>query len=417
MDFNNIIARAKAILLSPKTEWPVIAGETSSTAQIYRDYVVWLAGVAAIASFVSMSVVGTRMPFFGTYRVGIMSGVGYALWSFLMSLVGVFLFALLIDFLAPKFGAQKDSLQALKTAAYTATAGWLGSVLGILPGVGWVLSLAAGLYGIYLLYLGVQHTMKCPQDKAVAYTAVVIVVALIAGWVLSIATGSMLARGGMGPFGATGSIESGGGFDADSPGGKLGEWAKGMEEAGKKMEQAEKSGDAGASVAAAQQMLGAALGGGKGKVEALPPDRIKAFLPASAGGLARSEISAERNAAMGLQVSEAQARYGDATHSLELEIQDMGGASGLMALASWASVEQERETGTGYEKSYKSGGRMVHEEWDGAAGRGEYAVIVGERFSVKASGSVAGIDVLKQAVASVDLGGLEALRGAGVSAQ
>ena len=151
--------------------------------------------------------------------------------------------------------------------------------------------------------------------------------------------------------------------------------------------------------------------------ELLRAGALSAFLPASAGGLARSEISAERNAAMGLQVSEAQARYGDATHSLELEIQDMGGASGLMALASWASVEQERETGTGYEKSYKSGGRMVHEEWDGAAGRGEYAVIVGERFSVKASGSVAGIDVLKQAVGSVDLGGLEALRGAGVSAQ
>ena len=202
MDFNKIIARAKAILLSPKTEWPVIAGEAGSTAQIYKDYVIWLAGVAAIASFVSMSMVGTRMPFFGTYRVGIMSGVGFALWSFLMSLVGVFLFALLIDFLAPKFGASKDSLQALKTAAYTATAGWVGSVLGILPGVGWLLSLAAAIYGIYLLYLGVQHTMKCPQDKAIAYTAVVIVVALIAGWVLSMATVSMMARCDMGPFGA-----------------------------------------------------------------------------------------------------------------------------------------------------------------------------------------------------------------------
>jgi hypothetical protein len=417
VDINKIIARAKAILLSPKTEWPVIAGESSSTAQIYKDYVIWLAGVAAVATFVSMSVVGTRMAFLGTYRVGLVSGIGYALWSFLMSLVGVFLFGLLIDALAPKFGAQKDSLQALKTAAYTATAGWVGAVLGILPGVGGVLSVVAALYAIYLLYLGLPHTMKCPQDKAVAYTAVTIVVALIVGWLVSMATGSLMMRGGMGPFGSHTAIEQDGGFDADSPGGKLEKWAKGMEEAGKKIEQAEKSGDTDAAVAAAQQMLGAALGGGEGKVEALAPDRIKALLPASLGPLARSEISAERNAAMGLQISQAQARYGDVDQSIELQIQDMGGASGLMALASWASVEQERETGTGYEKTYKSGGRMIHEEWDGTTRRGEYAVIVGERFSVKASGSVAGIDVLKQAVGRVDLGALEALRGSGVSAQ
>ena len=417
MDINKIIARAKAILLSPKTEWPVIAGEPSSTAQIYREYVIWLAGVAAVASLISMSVVGTRMPFLGTYRVGLMSGVGYALWSFVMSLVGVFLFGLLIDALAPKFGAQKDALQALKTAAYTATAGWAGAVLGILPGVGGLLALAAGLYAIYLLYLGVQHTMKCPQDKAVGYTAVIIIVAVVAGWLLSIATGSLMMRGGLGPFGARTPFEQHGGFDADSPGGKLEQWAKGMEEAGKRIEQAEKSGDTGATVAAAQQMLGAALSGGRGKVEALAPERIKALLPASLGSLTRSEISAERNAAVGVQISEAKARYGDAGQSLDLEIKDMGGASGLMALASWASVEQERETSTGYERTYKSGGRMIHEEWDATAGHGEYAVIVGERFSVKASGNVASVDVLKQAVGSVDLGALEALRGSGVTPQ
>ena len=415
MDTSRIIARAKAILLNPKTEWPVIADEASSTTQIYKEYVVWLAGLAALATFLSMSVVGTRMAFLGTYRVGVVSGIGYALWSFLMSLVGVFLFGLLIDALAPKFGAQKDALQALKTAAYTATAGWVGAVLGILPGVGGLLAVVAGLYGIYLLYLGLPHTMKCPQDKAVAYTAVTIIVAIVAGWLVSMATGSLMMRGGMGPFGARTAIEQDGGFDADSPGGKLERWAKGMEEAGKKIEQAEKSGDTGAAVAAAQQMLGAALGGGQ--VEALAPDRIKALLPASVSGLARNEISAERNAAMGVQVSEAKARYGDAGRSLELEIRDMGGASGLMALASWASVEQERETSTGYERTYKSGGRMIHEEWDGAAGHGEYAVIVGERFSVKASGNVASVDMLKQAVGSVDLGALEALRGSGVTRQ
>jgi hypothetical protein len=414
VDINKIIARAKALLLSPKTEWPVIADESATAASLYKDYAVWLAAAAAIATFISVTVVGTSVGFLGTYRAGVMAGLGTALWTFVASLVGVFLFALLLDFLAPKFDAQKDPTQALKTAVYTATAGWVGSILGILPGIGWLLSLAAALYAIYLLYLGVQHTMKCPGDKAVAYTAVSIVVALIVGWLVGMATGGLMMRGAAGPFGANPTTESGGGFDADSAGGKLEAWAKQMEKAGKDMDAAQKSGDANAQADAAKQMMGAVFGGGQGQVEALDPARIKAFLPASLAGLTRTEVSAERNAAMGLQISEAQATYGDGNRAIRVEIQDLGGAGGLMALAGWAGVEQEKETATGYEKTYKAGGRMVHEEWDRDRGRGEYAVIVASRFSVKATGAAGDIGALKAAVGSVNLDALEDLRGEGV---
>jgi hypothetical protein len=64
---------------------------------------------------------------------------------------------------------------------------------------------------------------------------------------------------------------------------------------------------------------------------------------------------------------------------------------------------------------------MVHEQWNQPAGQsgtgyGEYAVIVGQRYSVQASGRVANIDMLKSAVASVDLAKLESLRNEGVRA-
>ena len=161
----------------------------------------------------------------------------------------------------------------------------------------------------------------------------------------------------------------------------------------------------------------AAPGGGKGSVEALPADRVRAFLPESLGGLARTEISAQRNGAVGIQVSEAEARYSDnAEQSIRLKVADLGGAAGFAALASWANVEVERQTRTGYEKTYKSGGRMIHEQWDNSSKSGQYTVMVGERFSVEASGNAPTIDVLKLAVNSIDLGGLEALRNEGVKA-
>jgi hypothetical protein len=422
MDFNKLIARVKAILMTPKTEWPVIAAEPATAGDIFKNYVIWLAGLGAIASFVSNSIIGHSMWILGTIRVPVTIGLTHAILNWVMTLVFTWLFAWLIDALAPTFGGQKNRVQALKAAAYAFTAGWVGSVALILPVLGVLIAIAGVVYGIYLLYLGLPQTMKCPPEKAGAYTAVTVVIAIIAGWILSMVVWGIVARAGFGMGmgglgGLSGMTHERGSFDADSAGGKLEQWAKGMEEAGKQAEAAGNSGNPAAAAQAAGGVLAAALGGGKGKVEALPADRIKAFLPESLGGLARTEISAERNAAVGIQMSEAQASYSDnAGQNIRLKVADMGGVSGLAALASWANVEEDRQTQTGYDKTYKSGGRMIHEQWDNSSKSGEYTVLVGERFSVEASGNAASIDALKSAVNSIDLGGLEALRNEGVTA-
>ncbi len=421
MDFNKLIARVKAILLTPKTEWPIIAAEEASVGGLYKNYIIWLAGISALASFISLTLIGRSMAIFGTFRFGIAAGLTRAIVGLAMTLLFTWLFAWLIDALAPTFGGQKNRIQALKAAAYAFTAGWVASIAVILPVLGSLIALAGAVYGIYLLYVGLPHTMKCPPEKAAGYTAVTIVIALVAGWILFAAFWGLAARtafmgmGGLGG-GLGGVMSDGGRFDRDSRGGKLEDWAKGMEEAGKRAEEAQKSGNPAAAAQAAGGVLAAALGGGKA-VEALAPDRIKTFLPETLGGLARTEISAERNGAAGIQVSQAEASYSDnGQQNIRLKVADLGGAAGLAALASWANVEEDRQTQTGYEKTYRSGGRIIHEQWDNASKYGEYSVVVGDRFSVEASGSAASMDALKSAVAGIDLGGLEALRNEGVKA-
>jgi hypothetical protein len=180
------------------------------------------------------------------------------------------------------------------------------------------------------------------------------------------------------------------------------------------MQAAQKSGDSKAQADAVGKMMAAAIGGNT-QVEALAPDQLKPFLPEALAGLKRVEASAERNNALGMQVAEAKARYADdAGHSLDLDIVDMGGAKGLAAFASWAGVEQEKETPSGYEKTYKDGDRIVYEQWDGSSKQGEYGTVIGDRFSVKLSGSANSIDDLKSMVAALNLSGLEALKNAGV---
>jgi hypothetical protein len=173
----NLTERVKNILLKPKEEWPIIAQEATTTADLYRNYIVLLAAIGPVASIIGMSVVGISMPMAGTIRIPILSSIASAVVTYVLGLVGVYLIALIIDYLAPTFAGQKDMNQAMKLAAYSYTAGWLASVFVIIPMLG-VLSIL-GLYSIYLLYTGIPVLMKSPPEKAVAYTATVIVAAIV----------------------------------------------------------------------------------------------------------------------------------------------------------------------------------------------------------------------------------------------
>jgi len=180
----NIVERVKKILLEPKKEWEVIARETTSTAELYKGYIMPLAAIGPVASIIGMSIVGMSLPMAGTFRLPFSSAVGSAVVQYVLSLVGVYVVAMVIDFLAPTFSAEKNRDQALKLAAYSYTAGWLAGIFAIIPSLGFLMIL--GLYGLYLLYTGIPVLMKAPQEKALGYTATVviaaIVIALIIGW-------------------------------------------------------------------------------------------------------------------------------------------------------------------------------------------------------------------------------------------
>ncbi len=144
---------------------------------------------------------------------------------------------------------------------------------------------------------------------------------------------------------------------------------------------------------------------------------MKAFLPDSVDGMARSNLAASRSTTMGIQASQASADYGNDNGSrISLEIADTGTAKGFMAMAAAVAPQQEQQTEHGYDKTYTRDGRMVHEEWDTQSRRGEYSVVIGQRYTVKASGQVDDIAQLKKAVSSVDLGKLESMKNAGVKA-
>ncbi len=405
---SKLIARVQNILITPKTEWPVIAAEPETTSGLYTKYILILAALGPLAMFLKGTLIGTST-FIGTFRMDVGTGIAWLIATYVIGLIGIWLWSLIINALAPTFGGQKDSVQALKAAAYAATAAWVGGLAQLIPWLGWLIGLAAAVYSVYLLYLGLPHTMKAPAERAAGYTAVAIIVAVVLSGILWAIIGSVMGRGMWGGYGGPPVTVGDSSFEKGSAGAALEEWAKNMEKAGQAVEASAEQNAGAPSAEAVGALLGAAVGGQQG-VPALRADQMKSFLPETLAGLPRTSLSAERNAAMGFEVAEASADYSDgAGRSLRLEINDTGGARGLLGLAAWANVEEEREWQGGYEKTYRDGGRMVHERWESGSGSGEYDVIVGNRFAVEISGQAASMDELKAALAGgVDFDKLEA---------
>jgi len=173
----NIMERIKGILLRPKEEWQIIAGETTPIPELYKNYIILLAAIGPVASFIGMSLIGVSLPVGGAYRVSIITGIVSAVVQYILTLVGVYILALIIDTLAPTFTGEKNIDQAFKLAAYSYTPGWLVGIFALIPALG-VLAIL-GLYGIYLLYVGLPVLMKSPREKSTGYTIAIIIAAII----------------------------------------------------------------------------------------------------------------------------------------------------------------------------------------------------------------------------------------------
>jgi len=168
----NLVERVKAIILQPKSEWPVIESEPGEVGDLFKNYVAYVAAIPVICSFIGTSVIG-----FGPFRVGIISGFFHAVVVYVLTLVGVFIVAYVIDALAGTFGGQKNLGNAMKVSAYAPTAAWVAGVFSIIPALSFLGLL--GIYSLYLLHTGIAALMKPEPSKALIYTISVVISVLV----------------------------------------------------------------------------------------------------------------------------------------------------------------------------------------------------------------------------------------------
>lgn len=376
---NNLVERAKAIILKPREEWPIIERETVSSGDLFTRYAVPLAAIGPVSQFIGGQLFGYGALGF-TYRPGIMGGLSMALVGYVLSLIGLFVISFAANKLAPTFGGESSSRNAFKLVCYSMTASWIAGIFGLIPSLSFLA--IVGLYSFYLFYLGAGPLMKVPAEKSVTYTIVTVVCVLL----LYIVIGTVTAR----VTGLFGGMALQSGTVSDSDGGTITLPGGDALDTGK-IEQAAKDIEAAAT----------------GKAETVAASDLQALLPTSIGSYQRTSIESSKAG----PASQAEARYEADGKSFRLKVADVAIAGAMAGMAGVFGVEQNKEDADSYEKTTTVDGNLVQEKWDRSSNSGSFMTMVGKRFIVEADGEAASIDELKAAVASIDAGRLASLAG------
>jgi len=191
----DIVSRVQGIILKPKEEWPKIKEESQTVSQMLTSYVMILAAIPAIAQFIGYGIVGHRVPFYGWYRLGIGTALVRGILSYVLTVASVYILHIIINALAPTFSSKQNPESAMKLAAYAMTPGLVAAALGIIPML-YILVWIANLYGIYILYLGLDAgIMETPKEKIVGYLVVVIIITFVIMGVVGAILGALFAVG------------------------------------------------------------------------------------------------------------------------------------------------------------------------------------------------------------------------------
>ena len=163
----DLIARVKGILLEPKKEWHIIKHESISINDMMIKYALILALLPAIAGIIRYSSFG--FPISAAVRFGVLT---YAL-----NIGGIFLIAYLMDILAPSFGSTKNYNDSMKTVVFAATPNWIGGIFSGIYIIS-IISFLAGIYSLFLLYVGMDIVKNPPKEKLTGYFIITILLAL-----------------------------------------------------------------------------------------------------------------------------------------------------------------------------------------------------------------------------------------------
>jgi hypothetical protein len=173
-----LAARAAGMLFRPHETWVAVDAEPTTVSELYLGYIAPLAAIAPVCGAIGLAVFGASIAGIHLKPSLVETLVG-AVIDYGLALIATYVLALVVAGLAPAFGGVGNRVQALKLTAHAATALWVAGLFALYPTLGFPLAILAGLYSLYLLYLGLPRLMRTPPEHSLTYFAAVLLAALL----------------------------------------------------------------------------------------------------------------------------------------------------------------------------------------------------------------------------------------------
>jgi len=161
VDLNKTISLTKGGLFNRETTWREYFENTPG----WKDTAISLTAPLILANVV-LSMVFSRMSG-GFVSYGIGHGFLVALFiSLFMAVVGVALFAFVINLMASVFDGKPDFSRAFAAVTFAMIPAWLAAIVGaLIPWVGFFVALAGGITGLVFLYQILPLALAIPEQK------------------------------------------------------------------------------------------------------------------------------------------------------------------------------------------------------------------------------------------------------------
>lgn len=174
----NLFERVKQIIISPQNEWKRINEEKLPAQTLFFKYLLVLALIPAVATFIGLGVMDTSYNEIIHSKASISYGLKHGIINYASTILSAYIASWVIGFLAPSFGTERDFGRSFTLVAYAYTPLLIAGVVLIFPFLA-IVQTIAGIYGLYILYLGLHPIMKTPKDKVPVYFFISILVLVL----------------------------------------------------------------------------------------------------------------------------------------------------------------------------------------------------------------------------------------------
>ena len=177
MNIINIFMQAKDICINPKGTLKKLKDDKLTMI----DVIMYIAILKLIAFFAIL------IDYVVKWDTSIPGSLSFSIILYILSIVGILAVGFILFYLAPTFKVKPKKILCLKLSAYAATPLMLFGVFSVWPIYPFTILMftLAAIYGVYILYLGIQIVFEPPKEQLIPFFIISLIV-FIVGWLIYI---------------------------------------------------------------------------------------------------------------------------------------------------------------------------------------------------------------------------------------